>query len=184
MVNGAILKPVRTDDIPMTEGEGVLNGIDVAETRAYIGECEKDPTKAERTPAIVAKWVGGTRAQVDFGKSVVHMGGDDDPSAMKMFLACLAACDVEVVATRASLLGMKLDWLEIEANGHFNIRRLLGLQGDGPGYDRVGYTVRVRAPGASEEQIARLREACEHGSPVGDSFARATPPTLKIEVIP
>lgn len=166
----------------MTDREGVLNGIDVAETRAYIEECEKEPTKAERNPTIVAKWVGGTRAQVDFGQSVVHMGGDEDPSAMKMFLACLAACDIEVVTTHATLLGMKLEGLEIEANGHFNIRRLLGLPGDGPGYDRVGYTVRVRAPGATEEQVARLREVCERASPVGDSFARATPPILEIEV--
>ena len=110
------------------------------------------------------------------------MGGDDDPSAMKMFLACLAACDVEVIATHASLLGLRIEDLEIEASGHFAIRRLLGLDGPAPGYDRVSYTVRLRAPGATEEQVARLREMCERGSPVGDSFGRSTPPTLKLEV--
>ena len=163
-------------------GEEVLNGVNVRELRDYIAECERNPAEAERNPKIVAKWVGGSRAQVDFGGSVVHMGGDQDPSAMKMLLACLAACDVEVLATHASLLGIQVESLEIEASGHFNIRRLLGLEGVGPGYDRAGYTVRIRAPGASDEQVVRLKEMCERGSPVGDSFARSLPLALQFEV--
>jgi uncharacterized OsmC-like protein len=102
---------------------------------------------------------------------------------MKMLLACLAACDVEVVATHASLMGLRIEDLEIEARGHFNIRRLLGLEGPAPGYDRLSYTVRVRAPGATDEQIARLKEVCERSSPVGDSFAKSVPPSLQVEVV-
>ncbi len=166
----------------MAIGKETLNGIDVGEMREYINGCARDATQAERNPVLVAKWIGGARARVDFGTSVVHMGGDDDPSAMRMLLASLAACDVEVVATHASLLGLRIEDLEIEAKGHFDIRRLLGLEGPSPGYDRVSYTVRLRAPGATEEQIARLREACERGSPVGESFARSTPPSLQFEV--
>ncbi|HEV8594146.1 MAG TPA: OsmC family protein, partial [Thermoplasmata archaeon] len=143
-------------------GEEVLNGINVRETREYIEACERDPATAERNPTVVAKWLGGSRARVDFEKTNVFMGGDDDPSAMKMLLACLAACDVEVVATHAALLGLQFEDLEVEANGHFNVRRLFGLAGAGPGYDQIAYTVRLRAPLATDEQIARLKEACEH----------------------
>ncbi len=160
-----------------------MNGINVREMEEYIQGCARDPSQAERNPVVVAKWVGGSQAHVDFGKSSVYIGGDDDPSAMKMFLACLAACDVEVVATHASLMGLRIEDLEIEAKGHFTVRRFLGLEGPPPGYDRLSYTVRLRAPGATEEQIAKLKEMCERGSPVGDSFARSTPPSLHLEVL-
>jgi len=176
------VKRRRNDVCPMAMGEDTLNGIDVREMREYIQGCARDPAQAERNPVLVAKWVGGSRARVDFGKIAIHMGGDDDPSAMKMLLASLAACDVEVVATHASLLGLQIEDLEIEAKGHFDVRRLLGLEGPSPGYDRISYTVRLRAPAATEEQIARLKEMCERGSPVGDSFARSTPPDLQFEV--
>ena len=162
-------------------GSEVLNGINVREMREYIDSCEREPSNAERNPIVIAKWMGGSRAEVAFEKTLVHMGGDDDPSAMKMLLACLAACDVEVVATHASLMGLQIEGLEIEANGHFNVRRLLGLEGSPPGYDRAGYTVRIRAPAATEEQIARLKAVCERGSPVGDSFAMSIPLTLRFE---
>ncbi len=166
----------------MTAKENAINGMDVGEFREYVEEVRLDPSVAERSPIIVAKWAGGSRARVEREGDVIRMGGDDEPSAMWMFLASLAACDIEVVATHASLLGLEIENLEIEAKGHFDIRRLLGLDGPRPGYDGVTYTVRLRAPGATEEQIARLRAICEEASPVGDSFARAIPLELKIEV--
>lgn len=166
----------------MTGGEEVLNGINLRELRDYIEGCRRSPAEAERNPKVVAKWVGGSRAEIDFGKRVVQIGGDDDPSAMKVLLASLAACDVEVVATHASLLGLPIEGMEIEATGHFNIRRLLGLEGPQPGYDRIAYVVRLHAPQATEEQIARLTEMCERSSPVGDSLGKAIPVTLRVEV--
>ncbi len=165
-----------------TAKENMINGMDVAGFREFVDEVQLDPSAAERNPIIVARWAGGSRARVERDGDIIRMGGDDEPSAMWMFLASLAACDVEVVATHASLLGLKIESLEIEAEGHFDIRRLLGLDGPRPGYDRVTYTVKLRAPGATEEQIARLRAMCEEASPVGDSFARAIPLELKIEV--
>lgn len=166
----------------MTAGEEVVNGINVPETKQYIEECERDPSKAERNPTITAKWVTGPQAAVELKGRKIHIGGDDDPSAMTVLLASLAACDVEVVATHAALLGLKLEGMEIEAKGHFNIRRLLGLEGPGPGYDRIAYTVRLRAPHATEEQIARVKAMCERASPVGDSLAKPIPLTLRVEV--
>lgn len=163
-------------------GEETLNGIDVRGLREYIEGYAADLKKAERNKTFVGKWVGGTRSRIDFGNASVHMGGDDDPSAMNMLLASLAACDIEVVATHATLLGLQIEDLEIEVNGHYDVRRLLGLGGPPPGIDRVSYTVRLRAPGATDEQVAKLKAVCEQASPVGDSFARSTPPMLNFEV--
>src|SRR5438876_10990929 len=87
-----------------------LNGTDVEELREYIDSVKADATRADREPQVVARWVGGTRAEVvsTLGGPPVYMGGDDDPSAMGMLLRALAACDIEVVVTRATPRGVEL----------------------------------------------------------------------------
>ncbi len=166
----------------MGQGEETLNGMNVPELRNYVEMVRADPSVAERDPTISARWDGGSRAQVTYGGQTFRIGGEGEPSAMVLLLASLAACDVEVVATTATLLGLELEDLEVEATGHFNVQRLLGLEeGPDPGYDRIGYTIRLRAPGASEEQVEQLRAMCEGSSPVGDSFSRRIPLTLEID---
>lgn len=138
---------------------------------------------ALRSPPLLttaAHWVGESRARVELGDKVVHIGGDNEFSAMQLLLASLAACDVEVITTHASLLGIIIEDLTIEARGRFNIQRLLGITpAPSPGYDQISYTVKLRAPGATDQQIALLKEMCERASPVGDSLARPIPITLE-----
>ncbi|MFQ5986323.1 MAG: OsmC family protein [Thermoplasmata archaeon] len=166
----------------MGQGEEVLNGMNVPELRDYIKMVKADSSVAERDPTILAQWNDGSRAQLRYEGKTLDVGGEGEPSAMVLLLASLAACDVEVVATTATLLGLELESLEVEAKGHFNVQRLLGLEkGPQPGYDRIGYTIRLRAPDASDEQVEELKAMCERSSPVGDSLTRRVPLTLKIE---
>jgi uncharacterized OsmC-like protein len=162
-----------------------LNGMDVDELREYIDAVTVDATQADRDPTVTARWVGGTRAEVisTLGGPPVYMGGDDDPSAMGMLLRALAACDVEVVVTRAPLLGIEIEDLAIEAKGYFNVARYLGIEApSGAGYQRASYTVRLKTKGgASAEQIADLRAALE-ASPVGETFARSIPVSFEFDV--
>src|SRR3990170_1947919 len=71
-------------DIDHMAGEEIINGMNVAELREYIGQVGKDSSVAERNPKIVARWVGGSRARIERDGVVVHMGGDQDQSAMWM----------------------------------------------------------------------------------------------------
>jgi uncharacterized OsmC-like protein len=162
-----------------------LNGMDVDELREYIDAVTVDAKQADRDPTVTARWVGGTRAEVisSLGGPPVYMGGDDDPSAMGMLLRALAACDVEVVITRATILGIEVEDLSIEATGYFNVARYLGVEASsGAGYQRVSYTVRLKTKtGASPEQIADLRAALE-ASPVGDTFERSIPVSFEFDV--
>jgi len=154
---------------------GRINGVDVEHLSAYIESVAADESRADRDPVVVARWLGGTRAEVvSAGGSPVYMGGDDDPSAMGMLLRTLAACDVEVVANKAALLGVEIVELSIEVSGHFNVKRYLGLESNnGPGYERVAYRVRLRTKDATDEQIAEIMRACENGSPVADTLRRS-----------
>ena len=157
-----------------------INGVDVAELLEFKNICAQHPEKADRNPALVAHWEGGSRSRVEFNGMTIHLGGDDEFNPMQMFLATLAACDVDLVAMHASFLGLKIESLSVEATGHFNVCSYLGLDGaPGSGYDSISYTVRLSVPGATPDQIAYLRERCERSSPVGDSMSRAIP--LKLE---
>jgi uncharacterized OsmC-like protein len=162
-----------------------LNGMDVDELRGYIDAVTADGTQADRDPTVVARWVGGTRAEVisTLGGPPVYMGGDEDPSAMGIVLRALAACDIEVVVTRATLLGLEIEDLTIEAKGYFNVARYLGIeQRPGAGYQRASYTVHLKTKGgASPEQVAELRSALE-ASPVGDTLERSVPISFDLEV--
>jgi uncharacterized OsmC-like protein len=171
----------------MTAGTGTsvgINGIDIAELREYIESCRLDPTQADRNPVVVARWVGGSRAEVtsSLGGPPVYMGGPDDPSALGMLLRTLAACDVEIVVTKAALLGVEIEDLSIEARGYANVGPYLGLESDaGPGYQRISYTIRLKTKGATPDQLEEIRRACIETSPVGETLQRPIPLQLEFD---
>jgi uncharacterized OsmC-like protein len=160
-----------------------LNGIDVAQVRQDQEAARRDLAAVDRNPRLMAHWVGGTRARIEMGDVIAYLGGSDDFSAMRALLASLAACDVSVIATHAALLGIGLERLSVEAEGHFNAAAYLGVEdAPGPGYQGIRLSVRLRAPGATPEQIERLRRVLEHGSPVGDTLTRVVRTELSLEV--
>ena len=161
---------------------GILNGVDVAELTQYIESVEADPRQADRDPEVIARWVGGTRAEVvaKSGGTAVYMGGDGDPSAMGMLLRALVACQVEALITRAVLMGVEVQELTIEGRGFFHVARYLGIDApESAGYQRASYTAHIKAPGASAEQLEELRAALAT-SPVGDTFERPVPLTFDL----
>lgn len=161
-----------------------INGMDADALRRFQLAASEDRSRADREPVVAADWVGGGRSRVTDTTTGIsgYIGGDDELNPMRMLLATLAACDVDLVATRATLLGLELESVQVEARGHFNVRRYVGVDDpEGPGYDRISYTVRIRAPGASPEQLDELRRACEVGSPVGDTLQRQVDLSLEFE---
>lgn len=163
---------------------GLINGLDANELQRFREAVRLEPGRADREPTVVAHWVGGGRSEVTSladGASA-YIGGENELNPMRMLLGTLAACDVDLVATRAALLGVEIESLSVEAHGHFNVQRYLGLDAaHGPGYDRIAYNVRVKTRNATPQQIGELRRACEEASPVGDTLHRRVPLKMDFE---
>jgi len=159
----------------------VINGVDVEELKQTV-EGAKDVSTTERQPKLVAHWLGASETRVEMGDLSIKIGGDGEMRAMQVLLASLAACDVDVVAMNASLIGLAIDELWIEASGHFNTQAFYGVENAaGPGYDHISYTVHIKAPQATPEQIKYLKQKCERTSPVGDSLSKSVPLTVDIK---
>ena len=156
-----------------------VNGINTAGWEAFREEVQKDSSVADRQPTVTARWVGGSRSEVEFEGRTTRIGGPGEFNAMQTLLAALAACDVDLIALHAALLGLEVKELRVEATGHFNVQAYLGLEASGSGYTGISYKILLDAPGASDEQIRLLRERIERSSPVGDSLGRSIPLTVE-----
>ena len=160
----------------------VINGVDVDELAGLKEIVAADAEQARSGPRVTARWLGGDASRVECGPAAVELGGEGNLNPMQALLASLAACEVDVIATHAALIGVRIDALEVEAAGQFDLRSYLGVDdAPGSGYDEVTYRARIRAPEATPQQLAHLRERCERCSPVGDTLARSVPVTIELE---
>ncbi len=159
----------------------VLNGLDVVELKEFRQIVATDATQARRDPQVTARWVGGDASRVQCGSASLDLGGEGNLNAMQALLCALVACEVDVIATHAALVGVEIADLEVTASGRFDLRSYLGLDGaPGPGYEAVTCRARLDAPGATPEQLAYLRERCERSSPVADTLARMAPVEVEL----
>lgn len=160
----------------------VINGVDVEKVKQTQADAKRDASTAERQPKLIAHWLGASKARVEFGDINVQIGGEGEMRAMQVLLASLAACDVDVVAMNAALMGLTIDKLWIEVTGHFNTQSFYGIENAaGPGYDSISYIVHIKAPKATPGQMKLLKEKCQKTSPVGDSLAKSIPLTFDIK---
>ncbi|HSX18149.1 MAG TPA: OsmC family protein [Candidatus Saccharimonadales bacterium] len=160
----------------------LINGVDVAKIKQTKEQAQKDPSVTEREPKIVARWLGGSKARIELGDVASEIGGDGNLNAMQTLLASLAACDIDLVATHAALIDLTIEELWIEASGRFNSQAYYGIEGaSGAGYNSIAYTIHLKAPKATPEQIKYLKERCERSSPVGDSLSKSIPLTLEVK---
>ena len=161
----------------------MLNGIDVGGLKAAAAAAETDPSSAERHPTLRARWLGADRSLAEIDGKSIEVAGPGGLDAMQLVLAAFAGCEIEVIATRAAMMGLRVESIEIEIDAHFDVRAYFGLDGPHCGYDRVAYVMRLRAPGITEEQIRELEHALEHSSPVGATLAERVPLRSRLEIV-
>ena len=160
-----------------------LNQLEVNEVERYSRIAREHPEKCSKVLKLDAEWVGGTRSRTYPSSKELFMGGDQDFGAMSVALASLLGCEIDLIATQATVRGIELEKLSIEGTGDFNLARYLGGMNNGvsPGYNKVKYVVKIKSKNATEEQLRDLVKLCETSSPVGDTFSSAV--RLSMDVV-
>ena len=158
-----------------------INAIDIVQLRAMQEQLKADPAAGDKAPAVTVRWLGGGSAEATMGERKMLIGGEGNLNAMQGLLASLGACDIDVILMHAALQGLTIEDLRIEASGTFNTAGFYGATAQDPAYKQITYTVYLKAPGATSEQLEYLKERCEQFSPVGNSLK--VPLTFSIEIV-
>jgi uncharacterized OsmC-like protein len=157
--------------------------IDLRALHATIDQILADPARGALTWKASVDWAGGLRAQarcrqfdLAFDEPPTVAGSDTAPSPHEVVLACYGACLVVSYALNAARLGIPLDSLRVEVEGHVDIPGFLGVAGiptlkDLPGYKQVRARVFVKSE-AEPALLEQLHQQTVAFSPVGLTLSR------------
>ncbi len=131
--------------------------------------------------------VGSVATEMTAGKhsflvdEPVGLAGDDAAaSPVEYALGALISCQVVVYRLYAHQLGLKIDSLEIKAEGDLDVRGLFGIDETiRPGFAGIRLTVEVSGP-ETRERYEELQAAVDAHCPVFDIVANPTPITVKL----
>ena len=109
------------------------------------------------------------------------LAGDDvAASPVEVALGALLSCQVVVYRLYAQALGIRVDEIDIAAEGDLNARRLFAIdESVRPGFSAVRLAVTITGP-ETEERYQELRAAVDAHCPVLDLFKNATPVTVTV----
>ncbi|HET7009424.1 MAG TPA: OsmC family protein [Anaerolineales bacterium] len=157
--------------------------INLRALQATIDQILADPARGAITWRASVAWAGGLRAEAKcrqfdlaFDEPPTVAGGDSAPSPHEVVLACYGACLVVSYALNAARLGIPLEDVRVEVEGHVDIPGFLGVAGvptlkDLPGYKQVHARVFVRSE-AEPALLEQLHQQTVAFSPVGLTLSR------------
>ena len=109
------------------------------------------------------------------------LAGDDlGASPVEFALGALISCQIVVYRLYANALGIRVDDIDITAEGDLDARRLFGIDETvRAGFTEVRLDIKLSGP-ESDERYQQLRDVVDAHCPVLDLFANATP--VKVSV--
>jgi len=182
----------------------VKNGVDVGRLVETTDAIKESAELAQFTFRARTDWRDGTHATAEIG-TFLHAGGEDEtrdrpftllgdeppvllgenrgPNAIELLLASLGFCYSVGYAANAAARGIELEEMQYELEGDFDVRSFLGLEdGPRPGFTEIRVSSRVKANGASEEEVKELCRYVQDTSPVKDMLVNRVPVKTTIEV--
>lgn len=166
-----------------------LNGIDVDQLTATIGQIQENPDLAKFQFRTRTEWVEGAHSRTHIqgfhgageedesrrepfvlqgDEPPVLLGGNRAPNAVEAALHALASCLSVGFVYNAAAQGIAVDSLEFDIEGDLDLRGFLGLPGGArPGYSRIAVDYRVRTD-APPEKVDELCAYVQRTSPVLD----------------
>lgn len=183
----------------------VRNGIDVQALLGTIDAIRAKPELAELTFRASTRWQEGTHATAWIG-SFLHAGREDDtrpqpftlegdeppvllgtnkgPNAVELLLAALGFCYSVGYIANAAARGIEIQEMEYELEGDIDLRNFLGISTEArPGFSAIRVKARVKATGASEQELDELCSYVRETSPVGDVLANGVSLATSLEVV-
>ncbi len=167
-----------------------LNDVNVEKLTSLLETLKARPQDAEpfnRWNARV-KWLGGFRTAIQAGGHTIRSDEPEDlagtatgPNPAQLLLSATAACLAVGYAANATERGIKIDELEINAEGQLdNILYFFGLSNEGhSGYRDVKFDVYLKSD-APAEALKELHEYTLRTSPICNSVARRVNLTAKL----
>jgi len=179
----------------------VLNGINVEALQQFAQSVIDHPTKGTARFNVKTKWEHQTRSvatvsryelggeqharhfEIAADEPVELLGQNTAPNPQELLMAALNACLSVGYAANAAAMGITVHSLEIETEGELDLRGFLGLDPTvNPGYDTVGYVVRLRTD-ASRERIEQLHQVVTKTSVNLANFSKAIRMLPKLEIL-
>jgi uncharacterized OsmC-like protein len=154
---------------------------------AWADRVAADPASASLTYRVRGQGEGSIATRITTGRheflidEPAALAGDDAAaSPVEFALGALISCQVVVYRLYAYALGIRVDDIEVDAEGDLDARRLFGLDEDvRAGFSAVRLAITVTGP-ESPERYEELRAAVDAHCPVLDLFANPTPVTVSI----
>lgn len=136
-------------------------------------------TFSEQDSLAVRSQIRGFSTTMD---EPLELGGTDTgPNPVELLLAALGGCQEIVYRAYASVMGLKIERIEVHAKGYLDLRGLLNLADVPAGFSQISFTTQVISD-EPEEKIKELAEMVERHCPVMDSLMRAVAVSGKVEV--
>lgn len=146
-----------------------------------VGEVQSNPEQADLVFSASSMLVEGFVADVqirDFqfiSDEPESLGGaDEGPNPVEYVLGALAACQEIVVKAHATVLGIDVSAVRVEAEGHLDLHGFLGLTDVRPGFERVKFTTTVATDETDPEKLATLETLIFNHCPVLDVIQNRT----------
>jgi uncharacterized OsmC-like protein len=183
----------------------VRNGVDVGALLETIDAIKAKPDLARFTFRAATTWDDGTHSNARI-RSFLHAGAEDEsratpfvlegdeppvllghnvgPNAVELLLASLGFCYSVGYVANAAARGIELEEIEYELEGDIDVRNFLGISDEErPGFTEIRARARVKARGATEDELRSLCSYVQETSPVRDVLANGVPVTTTIQVV-
>ena len=106
-------------------------------------------------------------------------GTNTAPNPVEQLLGALGSCLAIGYTANASLLGIQIEELRIQLEGHIDLPVFLGLREGHAGYPDIAISVYLKAD-ASQETVEGLHQQVLRTSPVGQTIEKAIPLHAKL----
>lgn len=169
-----------------------VSALDRAERLTTAGEAwasriAGDPATAHLTYRVNGAGTGSVATTITAGKHTFvvdepdALAGDDvAASPVEFALGALISCQVVVYRLYAQALGIRVDDIDIKAEGDLDARRLFGIdESVRAGFSDVRLAITITGP-ETDARYQELRDVVDAHCPVLDLFANPTPVSVTV----